>query len=110
VTLGRQAVATWRGVIDSNDDTAHFNTLKWTAETPNNTTLTMRVRCAATKAGLSTAAFGRELASSGAAVDSAGGSCSRASPQRFLEAEARFASSGTSASPTLHDLTAYWVK
>lgn len=110
VTLGRQAVATWRGVIDSNDATAHFNTLKWTAETPTNTTLTMRVRCATTKAALSTAAFGRELASSGAAVDSAGGSCSRTSPQQFLEVEARFASSGTSASPTLHDLTAYWVK
>lgn len=110
VTLGRQAIATWRGVVDSSDDTSKFSTVKWTVETPTNTSLTVRVRCAPTKAALATAPFGRELASSGAAVDSGGGSCSRTTPQRYLEAEARFTSTGTSASPALHDLTAYWVK
>lgn len=110
VTLGRQAVATWRGVVDSNDDAAHFNTVKWSVETPTNTTFTVRARCATTKAGLTTAAFGRELTGPGVAVDSGGGSCTRASPQRYLEVEARFSSAGTSASPALKDLTAYWVK
>jgi len=110
VTLARQAVATWRGVVDSGDDATHFTTVKWTVDTPTNTAFSVRVRCAASKAALSTAAFSGELASSGAAVDSAGGSCTRSAAQRFMEVEARFTSSGTSASPALHDLTAYWVR
>lgn len=110
VTLARQAVATWRNVIDSGDDAARFTTVKWTVETPANTAFSVRVRCAATRAALSTAAFGGPLASSGAAADSAGGSCAGAAPSRFLEVEGRFTSTGTTASPALHDLTVYWVR
>ncbi len=110
VTLARQAIATWRVVVDSTDDATHFTSVKWAVDTPTNTTFSVRVRCATTKAGLSTAAFSTELTTSGAAIDGAGGSCGQGGPQRFLEAEARFASTGTSASPALHDLTAYWVR
>jgi spore maturation protein SpmB len=109
VTLARQAIATWRVVVDSTDDTSHFTSVKWSADTPTHTTFSVRVRCAATKAALTTAAFSTEL-TSGAAINSGGGSCSMTGTQRFLEAEARFASTGTSASAALHDLTAYWVR
>lgn len=110
VTLARQAVATWRVVVDSNDDAAHFTTVKWSVDTPTNTAFSVRVRCATSRGALSTAAFSGEITAPGAAIDSAGGSCSRASAQRYLEVEARFSSNGTSASPALHDLAAYWVR
>ena len=49
-------------VVDSADDAAHFSNVKWAVETPANTGFTVRVRCATTRAGLSTAAFSSELA------------------------------------------------
>jgi DNA-binding beta-propeller fold protein YncE len=110
VTLSHQQTATWRGVVDSSDPSTHFTTVKWTVDTPTNTSFAVRVRCAATKDALATAAFSTNITTSGAAVDSAGGSCLHVAAQEFLEMEARFTSQGTSASPTLHDITAFWAK
>jgi hypothetical protein len=110
VTLAHQQTATWRGIVDSGDPTTHFTNMKWTVETPTNTQFAVRVRCAATKDALAMAAFGGTMGTSGAAADSQGGSCSHTAAQQFLELEARFTSTGTSASPTLHDITAYWAR
>ena len=109
VTLNRQSIATWRAIVDSQDNASHFTEVKWSADVPPKTTLALRVRCAATADGLPTAAFGTDMGAAGP-VDQGGGSCSRSQPQRFLEVEARFTATGTSASPTLHDFTAYWAK
>ena len=51
VTLARQAIATWRVVVDSTDDATHFTGVKWAVDTPTNTTFSVRVRCATTKRG-----------------------------------------------------------
>lgn len=110
VTLGRQNVATWRVVVDARDDASHFTEVKWSVDVPANTGFAVRVRCASEPEDLPLAAWSGDLAGSPAAVDSGGGSCVKAAPQRYLEAEARFTATSTSASPTLHDFTAYWER
>ncbi|MBN2361347.1 MAG: hypothetical protein JXR83_17980 [Deltaproteobacteria bacterium] len=101
VTLRNVGVATWRAQIDSGRDDAHFLEVSWNVDLAPMTAFGVRVRCAATAEELATAAWSDEMTEPGP-VD-----CGP-DPQRWLEVEARFMASGTSASPVLYDLTVYW--
>lgn len=100
ITLRKATLATWRAVVDSGSDSAHFTDVAWGADVPSATDFSVRVRCAAYCDSLATASFGADL--------TAPGPVSCAASERFMEVEARFTSNGTSASPVLDDLTVHW--
>ncbi len=100
ITLRNRNMAYWRGTIDAGAE-ATFTSVNWQADVPQGTQLTVHWRCGDTTAALQAAAFSPEVNAPPAAVDCGG-------PARYLEVEVRFYASGTTASPVLHDVTAYW--
>jgi hypothetical protein len=104
VTLRNNSSGTWRMIIDSGNANATFSKINWSADTPPNTSLSVRIRCAQDTSEFATSAatpvaFGPPLTTPGPI------SCG---PARYLQAEVTFTSTGTTASAVMHYLTAFW--